>query len=94
MALDTIYHMDNANNTTTDFRGDSTNAPGSNYFGPKQATVIPFSWNPASGAPGGQLPYSYASVLTDPAQLPAVLASSAGAGTITWAKANWLKTSY
>ena len=94
MALDSIYHMDNANNTTTDFRGDSTNAPGSTYFGPAQAPIIPFSWNPASGAPGGQLPYTYASVLTDPAQLPAILASSAGAGTITWAKANWLKTSY
>jgi pectate lyase len=94
MALDSIYHMDNADTTTTDFRGDSTNAPGSTYFGPAQATIIPFSWNPASGAPGGQLPYTYSSVLTDPAQLPAILSSSAGAGVINWSKVNWLKTTY
>ena len=94
MALDTIYHMDNADSTTTDYRGDSTNAPGSTYFGPAQATIITFAWNPASGTPGGQLPYAYTNVMTDPAQLPAILSSSAGAGVITWTKANWLKTSY
>lgn len=89
MALDTIYHMDNDDNTTTDFRGDSTNAPGSAYLGPVQAPIIPFSWNGFT-----TLPYSYASVMNDPAQLPSVLSSGAGAGTVTWAKTNWLKNSY
>jgi hypothetical protein len=32
--------------------------------------------------------------MNDPAQLPAILASSAGAGVMTWAKTNWLKTAY
>ena len=89
MALDTIYHMDNANSTTTDFRGDSTNAPGSTYFGPAQATIIPFAWNGFA-----TLPYAYTNVVNDPAQLPAILASSAGAGAMTWVKANWMKTVY
>ena len=89
MALDMIYHMDNADSTTTDFRGDSTNAPGSTYLGPAQAPVIPFSWNGFT-----TLPYTYTNVMNDPAQLPAILASSAGAGVMTWAKTNWLKTAY
>jgi pectate lyase len=89
MALDMIYHMDNADSTTTDFRGDSTNAPGNTYLGPAQAPVIPFSWNGFT-----TLPYTYTNVMNDPAQLPAILASSAGAGVMTWAKTNWLKTAY
>ncbi len=89
MALDTIYHMDNADNTTTDFRGDSTNALGSTYLGPVQAPIIPFSWNGFT-----TLPYNYSNVLDDPAQLPAILVSGAGAGVVTWAKTNWLKTTY
>ena len=89
MALDTIYHLDNADGSTIDFRGDSTNAPGSTYFGPAQAPVIPFSWNGFTA-----LPYTYTNVLTDPAQLQAILAARAGAGVINWARANWLKTAY
>ncbi|HEU6447546.1 MAG TPA: immunoglobulin domain-containing protein [Verrucomicrobiae bacterium] len=89
MALDCIYHFDNADTTTIDYRGDSTNAPGSTYFGPAQAPTIPFSWNGFT-----DLPYSYTNVLTDPSNLPAVLAGGAGAGVLTWDKTNWLKTSY
>ncbi len=89
MALDTIYHMDNADTTTTDFRGDSTNAPGSNYFGPAQAVIIPFSWNGFT-----TLPYVYTNVVTDPAQLQTILSNYAGAGKLTWSKTNWLKTAY
>ncbi|TAK93365.1 MAG: hypothetical protein EPO07_18240, partial [Verrucomicrobia bacterium] len=83
MALDSIYHFDNADSTTIDYRGGSTNAPGSTYFGPLQATVIPFSWN----LPGNQLPYAYS--MDDPSQLQAILNANAGAGTLTWAKTNW-----
>ena len=89
MALDAVYHMDNADTSTTDFRGDSTNAPGSTYFGPAQAPVIPFAWNGIT-----TLPYTYTNVMTDPAQLPALLANYAGAGTMTWTKTNWLNTAY
>ena len=61
----------------TTLRGNSTD-PGS-PMGPFQAPVIPFSWNPGSGAPGGQLPYTYTP--DDPAQLPAIITSpTAGAG--------------
>lgn len=91
MALDSIYHFDNSDSTTTDYRGDSTNAPGSTYFGPIQAPVIAFSWN----LTGGQLAYAYypddagqvQSIVTDPLQ-------GAGAGVLTWNKTNWLATSY
>jgi pectate lyase len=86
LGLDTIYHMDNANGTTTDVRGNSTD-PG-NPLGPLQAPVIPFSWN----LPGNVLPYSYTA--DDPAALLPILQTGAGAGTITWSKENWLKTSY
>lgn len=90
MALDCVYHFDNADSSTIDYRGDnSTNSPGGTYFGPAQATIIPFSWNGFTN-----LPYSYSDVLTDPVQLPAVLATSAGAGVLTWDKSNWLKTTY
>ena len=84
MALDTIYQMD-----STVVRGDSTD-PG-NPLGPFQATIIPFSWN----LPGNQLPYSY--TMDDPSQLQSIVTDpnfGAGAGVLTWAKTNWLKTSY
>jgi pectate lyase len=90
-ALDSIYHFDNADGTTVDYRGDSTKAPGSTYFGPAQAPIIPFSWN----LPGNKLPYTY--YPDDPAQLKAIVTSStagAGAGVLTWAKTNWLMTTY
>ncbi len=45
MALDSIYHFDNSDGSTTDYRGDSTNATGFADFGPAQAPIIPFSWN-------------------------------------------------
>ena len=88
-ALDTIYHMDNADGSTTDIRGNSadTGSP----MGPFQAPVIPFSWN----LPGNQLPYSYTT--DDPAQLQAIVTDpqyGAGAGILTWNKTNWLLTSY
>ncbi len=89
MALDAVYHMDNTDSSTTDFRGDSTSAPGNTYFGPAQAPVIPFSWNGFT-----TLPYTYTNVMTDPNQLQAMLANYAGSGAMTWAKTNWLKTSY
>ena len=88
LGLDTIYQMDN-----TVVRGNSTD-PG-NPLGPVQAPVIPFSWNINPGAPNGQLPYSY--TMDDPAQLQAIVTSptaGAGAGVLTWAKTNWLVTTY
>ncbi len=88
LGLDMIYQMDN-----TVFRGNSTNA--ASPLGPFQAPVIPFSWNPGSGAPGGQLPYSYTP--DDPAQLQSIVTSptaGAGAGVLTWFKTNWLVTTY
>jgi pectate lyase len=87
-ALDCIYQFD-----STTLRGNSTD-PGS-PMGPFQAPIIPFSWNPASGAPGGLLPYTYTP--DDPAQLQAIVTSptaGAGAGVLTWAKTNWLMTYY
>ena len=90
LALDTIYHFDNADTTTIDYRGSSTNAPGNTYLGPVQAAVKPFSWNGFSS-----LPYAY--VMDDPASLPAILSDpnyGAGAGVLSWAKTNWLKTTY
>lgn len=87
-ALNSIYHFDNADGTSTDYRGDSTNTPGSTYFGPAQAPIIPFSWN----LPGNQLPYTY--TMDDPANLLPILQAGAGAGVLTWDKSNWLKTSY
>lgn len=86
-ALDTIYSFLNSNGATTTIRGNSTD-PG-NPLGPFQAAIIPFSWNNLSN---NQLPYLY--TLDDPAQLPTILAGGAGAGALTWLKANWLKTTY
>jgi hypothetical protein len=87
-ALDCIYQFDN-----TTVRGNSTDL--GSPMGPFQAPIIPFSWNPASGAPGGLLPYTYTP--DDPAQLQAIVTSptaGAGAGVLTWAKTNWLITFY
>ncbi len=88
LGLDMIYQMD-----STVVRGNSTD-PGS-PLGPFQAPIIAFSWNPNSGAPGGQLPYTYTP--DDPSQLQAIVTSptaGAGAGVLTWNKTNWLITSY
>ena len=85
-ALDTIYVFHETGGTTTTVRGNSTD-PG-NPLGPFQAAIIPFSWN----LTGDALPYSYAT--DDPADLPSLLATGAGAGVVTWPKANWLRTSY
>jgi pectate lyase len=89
LGSDVIYHMDNADGTVTQVRGNSTD-PG-NPLGPFQAPIIPFSWN----LPGNQLPYAYTP--DDPAQLQAIVTSAtagAGAGILTWNKTNWLVTSY
>jgi pectate lyase len=83
LALDTIYKMNLAF-----FRGNSTDPGGTNTLGPVQAPVIPFSWN----LPGNQLPYTCS--MDDPSQLPAIVAVGAGAGAVTWAKTNWLLTTY
>jgi pectate lyase len=86
MALDTIYQKD-----STFFRGNSTDPGGTNTLGPVQAAIIPFSWN----LPGNQLPYTY--TMDDPGQLQAIVTNptnGAGAGVLTWAKTNWLMTSY
>jgi pectate lyase len=83
-ALDTIYQFD-----STVVRGNSTDS--GNPLGPFQAAIIPFSWN----LPGNQLPYSYN--MDDPSQLQTIVTSptaGAGAGVLTWAKTNWLMTSY
>ncbi len=85
LAKDTMYTMHNTDGTTTTVRGTSTDA--ANPLGPVQATVIPFSWNTFSA-----LPYTY--TLDDPGQLPSLLQASAGAGALSWAKSQWLKTSY
>jgi pectate lyase len=89
LGLDMIYQMD-----STVIRGNSTD-PGS-PLGPFQALVhIPFSWNTNSGAPGGQLPYSYTP--DDPSQVTNIVTSptaGAGAGVLTWNKTNWLMTTY
>ena len=95
MALDSIYHFDYTDSTTTDFRGNNTNAPGNTYFGPAQATIIPFAWNTNAATPNGQLPYTY--TMDDPSNLQSIVTSptlGAGAGVLTWNKTNWMKTSY
>ncbi|MGA2787904.1 MAG: immunoglobulin domain-containing protein [Verrucomicrobiota bacterium] len=87
-ALDCIYQFD-----STTLRGNSTDL--GSPMGPFQAPIIPFSWNPASGAPGGQLPYTYTP--DDPSQLQNIVTSptaGAGAGVLTWDKTNWLMTTY
>src|ERR1017187_462576 len=86
LALDTIYVNPTDGSTV---RGNSTD-PGS-QLGPFQAPIIPFSWN----LPGNHLPYTYN--MDDPSQLQGIITSptaGAGAGVLTWAKTNWLVTSY
>jgi len=85
-ALDSIYVFHNPDGTTTTVRGNSTDA--GNPMGPFQAPVIPFSWNLS----GNALPYTY--TMDDPASLLPIVQAGAGAGTLTWDKSNWLKTSY
>ncbi|MFL6333458.1 MAG: immunoglobulin domain-containing protein [Pyrinomonadaceae bacterium] len=82
LALDTLYSLRGVT-----FRGDST-TPGS-PLAPVPAPEIAFSWNGFA-----TLPYAYAT--HDPSQLPSLLtgAEGAGAGVLSWAKENWLKTSY
>ena len=83
-AVDTIYQFD-----STFVRGDSTDL--GNPLGPFQAPIIAFSWNLS----GNQLPYTYN--MDDPSQLQSIVTSptaGAGAGVLTWAKTNWLVTSY
>ena len=81
-ALDTLYTLDGAT-----FRGGSED-PGS-PLAPVPAPPKPFSWNGFAN-----LPYSY--TLDDPTSLAATLAGTngPGAGVVTWAKTNWLKTTY
>ncbi len=80
--LDTI---DSLNGTS--FRGGSDTA--GSPLSPVPAAVKSFSWNGFS-----TLPYSYTA--EDPSTLINRLtaADGAGAGKLTWAKSNWLKTSY
>lgn len=82
LALDTLYSLRGVT-----FRGDST-TPGS-PLAPVPAPEIAFSWNGFA-----TLPYAYAT--HDPSQLPSLLtgAEGAGAGLLSWAKENWLKTTY
>jgi uncharacterized protein YjdB/pectate lyase len=99
LALDSIYHFDNADGSTVDLRGNSNdtsvftskNTNGTGYMGPAQAAVIDFSWNTAAWNTSG-LPYNY--VMDDPTNLKSVLNSGAGAGVISWDYSNWLKTTY
>jgi len=91
IALDTIYAMDSTSTNVS----DSSNTNYWNPLGPVQAPIIPFSWNTNAATPNGQLPYTYTP--DDPAQLQAIVTShtaGAGAGVLTWAKTNWLMTSY
>jgi pectate lyase len=88
-AVDTVYIFHNANGTTTETRGDSTD-PGS-LLGPFQAAIKPFSWNTTDGNAPYTLPPS---AYHDPATLGTIVAAAAGSGVLTWDKTNWLKTSY
>jgi pectate lyase len=93
-ALDTIYSYLETDGSTTYVRGNSTD-PG-NPLGPFQDLDIkPFCWNTNAATPNGQLPYT--ATMDDPAQVQAIVTSptsGAGAGVLTWAKTNWLKTTY
>jgi len=85
-ALNTLYHMDALDGqTAADVLGNSTDS--GNPLGPFQATIIPFSWNGFTS-----LPYTYTA--EQPSTLKSSLQTGSGAGTLTWSKANWLKTSY
>jgi pectate lyase len=84
-ALDSIYTFHNADGSTTNVRGNSTDA--GNPMGPFQAPVIAFSWNGFTN-----LPYTYTP--EDPASLQSSVQAGAGSGVLTWSKDNWLKTTY
>lgn len=81
-ALDTLYTLDRAT-----FRGGSEDA--GSPLAPVPAPPKPFGWNGHTS-----LPYSY--TLDDPTLLAATLTGTngPGSGVITWAKTNWLRTSY
>lgn len=89
MATDTIYIYHQTNGTTTNIRGDSTDA--GNPLGPFQAPIKPFSWNTVDGLAPYTLP---AEAYDDPADLQPIVLAGAGAGKLTWSKDNWLKISY
>ena len=81
-ALDTIYSLNGVS-----FRGSSETS--GSPLAPVPAAIIPFAWSGISA-----LPYSYTP--DDPATLAARLTgvNGAGAGKLSWAKQNWLKTAY
>ncbi len=85
LATDTIYTFHNTDGTITNVRGNSTDS--GSPMGPFQAPLIAFSWNGYSSVP-------YAYTTDDPANLLTIEQSGAGAGTLTWTKDNWLKTTY
>ncbi|WP_081824425.1 pectate lyase family protein [Paenibacillus sp. UNC451MF] len=80
--LDTMYSLNGSS-----FRGSSDTA--GSPLAPVPAAVKAFSWNGFTS-----LPYSYTT--DDPATLKARLTASngSGSGKLTWAKTNWLLTSY
>lgn len=81
--LDCMYSFDGS----AMWRGNSTDSGAP--MGPAQAPVIAFSWNSF-----GSLPYTVS--MDDPSTLVGRLTASdgAGAGKLTWAKSNWLVTTY
>ncbi|QRK06267.1 hypothetical protein JQX13_40125 [Archangium violaceum] len=81
-AVDTIDSLNGVS-----FRGDSDTS--GSPLSPEPADVKAFSWNGFSTLPYGYTP-------DDPSILMSRLtaADGAGAGKLTWAKSNWLKTSY
>lgn len=81
-ALDTLYSIDGSL-----FRGSSETS--GSPLKPVPAPVLAFSWNGFSN-----LPYSYTA--DDPTSLASRLTATdgAGSGKLTWAKANWLRSSY
>ncbi|MEX0331559.1 MAG: immunoglobulin domain-containing protein [Puniceicoccaceae bacterium] len=86
LGIDCITRMTDNEGVSVTVRGDSTDS--GNPMGPFQAPIKPFSWN----LPGGTLPYTY--ITDDPVNLAENLFAGAGAGRLSWAKENWLKTSY
>ncbi|GGF68712.1 hypothetical protein GCM10010912_12210 [Paenibacillus albidus] len=81
-AVDTMYSLDG-----TAFRGNSESS--GSPLAPVPAAILPFSWTGISS-----LPYSYTP--DDPSTLLTRLtaAEGAGAGKLSWAKENWLRTTY
>jgi pectate lyase len=87
LSTDSIYMFHETDGTLTTQRGDSTDV--GSRMGPSQAAIIPFSWNTSDGS----RPYP-APAMDDPASLQSIIQAGAGAGTLTWSKDNWLKTTY